>query len=81
PETTFFDPLGASYRDAANLRSKSLLTSSQPLRVVLVIAKSLLTGGELHRLQARFPQARTWRAAPAPVHSNVVLWLSDLEVP
>jgi hypothetical protein len=81
PETTFFDPLGARYRDAANLRSQSLLTSSRPLRVVLVVAKSLLSGGELPRLRARFPQARTWRAAPAPDHSNVVIWFSDLEVP
>jgi hypothetical protein len=81
PETTFFDPLGTGYREAANLRSESLLTSSRPLRVVLVVAKSLLAGGELRRLQARFPQARTWQAAPAPAHSNVVLWLSDLEVP
>jgi hypothetical protein len=81
PETTFFDPLGARYRDAANLRSRGLLTSSQPLRVVLVVAKSLLAGGELPRLQARFPQARSWQAAPAPDHSNLVLWFSDLEVP
>ncbi|MBW8873587.1 MAG: hypothetical protein JF614_01370 [Acidobacteria bacterium] len=81
PETTFLGPLGTGYRDAANLRSSGPLTVSRPLRVVLVVAKSLLAGGELPRLQARFPQARTWQAAPAPVHSNVVLWFSDLEVP
>ncbi|HEX3555888.1 MAG TPA: hypothetical protein VIA62_21945 [Thermoanaerobaculia bacterium] len=81
PETTFFDPLGAGYRDAASLRSGSPLTASRPLRVVLVVAKSLAAGGELPRLQARFPQARVWQAAPAPAHANVVLWFSDLEVP
>lgn len=81
PETTFFDPLGAGYRDAANLRSATPLRSSGPLRVVLVGSRSLLPGGELDRLRARFPQAHTWQAAPVPAHSNLVLWVSDLEVP
>ncbi|HEX4965341.1 MAG TPA: hypothetical protein VF173_31315 [Thermoanaerobaculia bacterium] len=79
PETTFFDPLGAGYRDAANLRSATPLRASGPLRVIVVGAKSLLPGGELDRLRARFPQAHTWQAAPVPAHSNLVLWWSDLE--
>jgi len=79
PETTFFDPLSAGYRDTANLRSMTPLRSSGPLRVVLVGSKSLLPGGELDRLRARFPQAHAWQAAPVPAHSNLVLWFSDLE--
>ncbi|HKH43100.1 MAG TPA: hypothetical protein VKM72_00365 [Thermoanaerobaculia bacterium] len=80
PVTTFCLPLGGRYVEAADLRASLPLTSSKPLRVVLVASLSLQERGWLSRLQARFPQARAWTpAAPVP-GSNVGIWVSDLEV-
>jgi hypothetical protein len=73
--------LGASYRETASLRSTRRLTSSQPMRVVLVIPQVLATDGTLPGLEARIPQAREWKAAPMPSHSNILVWFSDLTVP
>jgi len=81
PVGTFSAPLGARYLDAAELRGTVPLRSSRPLRVVIVAARELVRDGWLPRLESRFPQARLWRPAPVPAHSNVEVWLSDLEVP
>jgi hypothetical protein len=81
PESTFSLPLGARYLRAADLHEAvSPLTSSRPLRVVLVTSRSLDEGGWRTRLQGRFPQARTWTAAPPVPEANVEIWFSDLEV-
>jgi hypothetical protein len=80
PESTFSLPLGARYLRATDLHEAvSPLTSSRPLRVVLVAARSLDEGGWRTRLQGRFPQARTWTAAPPVPDANVEIWYSDLE--
>ncbi|HEY0513846.1 MAG TPA: hypothetical protein VGH73_18195 [Thermoanaerobaculia bacterium] len=81
PVGTFPAPLGARYLDAGELRGKMPLRSSRPLRVVIVAARDLVRSGWLPRLESRFPQARPWRPAPVPAHSNVEIWCSDLEVP
>ncbi|HEX7182467.1 MAG TPA: hypothetical protein VF756_11535 [Thermoanaerobaculia bacterium] len=81
PVSTFFLPLGGLYMDAADLRSTRPLTTSRDLGVALVVADSLLAEGWLPRLQARFPQARTWRRIPVPDHSGVAVWRGDLEAP
>lgn len=81
PVGTFPTPLGARYLDAADIRGTGSLRSSQPLRVVLVAARTLAADGSLARLRARFPQARAWHAVPVPPHSNVLISYSDLEVP
>ncbi len=78
PVSTFSAPLGARYLEAAELRGTTPLRSSRPLRVVLVVDRGLVRDGWLPRLQARFPQARTWTAAPVPAASGVVLSWSDL---
>lgn len=78
PVTTFPLPLGGRYLHAADLRETNPLTSSRPLRVVLVTARSLDEGGWRARLQARFPQAQTWTQAPPVPGANVELWFSDL---
>jgi hypothetical protein len=78
PMGTFYAPLGARYLEAANLNAAAPLTSSQPLRVVLVVARSLVQEGGLGRIEARFPQARTWLAAAVPEGSNVAIYWSDL---
>ncbi|HKV06520.1 MAG TPA: hypothetical protein VJ725_00180 [Thermoanaerobaculia bacterium] len=81
PVATFFAPLGARYLEAADLRGETPLVSSRPLRVVLVISKSLTGDGTLEKLQARFPQAKSWQSAPEPAHATVAIYFSDLEVP
>jgi hypothetical protein len=81
PVGTFSAPLGRLYLDPAELRGRQPLRSSRPLRVVIVASRELVSGGWLPRIESRFPQARLWRAAPVPDHSNVEIWLSDLEVP
>lgn len=78
PVSTFSAPLGARYLDAAELRGTTPLLSSHALRVVLVVDRGLVRDGWLPRLQARFPQARTWTAAPVPADSGAVLFRSDL---
>src|SRR4051812_290721 len=81
PVGTFPAPLGGRYLDPAELRGRQPLRSSRPLRVVIVASRELVRGGWLPRIESRFPQARLWRAAPVPDHSNVEIWLSDLEGP
>ncbi len=78
PITTFSLPLGGSYLRAADLRDTGPLTSSLPLRVVLVTSCSLEEGGWRARLQARFPQAQTWTQAPPVPGANVVIRYGDL---
>ncbi len=81
PVGTFPAPLGARYLDAGELRGTMPLRSSRPLRVVVVAAHDLVRGGWLPGIKSRFPQARLWRTAPVPAHSNVEIWFSDLEMP
>ena len=78
PVATFYQPLGARYLDAANLRATSRYATRRPLRVVLVVSRTLLPDGWLGKLQARFPQARGWRTVPAPGGAGVVISYSDL---
>ncbi|HYX26828.1 MAG TPA: hypothetical protein VFC23_21930, partial [Thermoanaerobaculia bacterium] len=80
PVSTWDIPLGARYLDAAELRGTRPLLSSQDLGVVLVVSRSLLAAGWLGRLEARFPQVRTWQAVPVPAHASVAVWRGDLEV-
>jgi len=79
PVATFFEPLGARYLDAASLRGVGSYRTQRPMRVVLVLSRTLLPEGWPSRLQARFPQARQWQDAPAPPDANVVISYSDLE--
>jgi len=79
PVSTFCLPLGGRYVEAADLRGNRPLTSSQPLRVVLVASRSLQEEGWLARLQARFPQARAWTPVPPVPGSDVGVWVTDLE--
>ena len=65
--------------EAADLRASRPSTSTRPLRIVLVASLSLAPEGWLARLQSRFPQARTWTAAPPVPGANVGIWYSDLE--
>lgn len=81
PMGTFPAPLGRRYLDSAEPRGRQPLRSSRPLRVVIVAAHEIVREGWLPRIESRFPQARLWRSAPVPAHSNVEIWLSDLEVP
>jgi hypothetical protein len=73
--------LGRRYYRIANLKSTSPLTSSRPLRVVLALPRGPAGAAVRPALQARFPQARRWRRAPVPLHSNLEIYVSDLEVP
>jgi hypothetical protein len=79
PVGTFPAPLGSRYLDAGELRGRMPLRSSRPLRVVLVVARELVHDGWLPRLEARFPQARRWQAAPVPPAAGIEIWCSDLE--
>jgi hypothetical protein len=81
PVGTFPAPLGSRYLDAAELRGRQPLRASRPLRVVIVAARDLVRSGWLQRIESRFPQARPWRSAPVPAHSNIEIWFSDLEAP
>jgi hypothetical protein len=79
PISTFSLPLGGSYHRAADLRAATPpLTTTRPLRVVLVAALDLQRQGWLARLMRRFPQARAWTAAPAVRDAAVGIWWSDL---
>jgi len=78
PMGTFFAPLGVRYLEASNLRSTAPLRSSRPLSVVLVVAQSLVQEGWLPRIEARFPQVRTWTAAPVPPDAQVVIYRGAL---
>jgi hypothetical protein len=80
PVTTFCLPLGRRYAEAADLRASRSLTSTRPVRVVLVASHSLEQQGWLSRLQSRFPQAKTWTPSPPIPGSHVGIWFSDLEV-
>jgi hypothetical protein len=80
PITTFCLPLGSRYLQVADLRGTQALTTSQPLRVVLVASLSLEQDGWLSRLRGRFSQAGTWTAIPPIRNSNVGIWFSDLQV-
>ncbi len=79
PVSTWDLPLGTRYLDAAELRGTRPLVSSQDLRVVLVLSHSLPEEVWLPRLQARFPQARSWQRVPMPAHAAVAVWRGDLE--
>lgn len=81
PAGTYVAPLGARYTDALDLRGSRKLVSLRPLRVVLVVAKSLVQDGWLPRIQARLPQARAWQTAPTPADAAVEIWWSDLAPP
>ena len=78
PVATFYEPLGARYLDAASLRGTRPYATRSPLRVVLVVSRTLLEDGWLGKLQARFPQAGQWQTAPTP-DAAVVISYSDLE--
>jgi hypothetical protein len=80
PVTTFNLPLGGRYLQAADLKSDQPLTTSRPLRVVLLTARSLDAEGWLARLQARFPQAHGWTRGPDVPGANAEIWFSDLAV-
>ena len=75
---TFFAPLGARYLEASNLRATAPLRSSRPLGIVLVVAKSLVQEGWLPKIEARFPQVRTWTAEPVPLDAGVVVYRGAL---
>jgi len=78
PAGTYVAPLGQRYTGALDLHGPGRLPTSRPLRVVLVVAKSLIQDGWLPRLQSRFAQARSWQTAPTPADSAVVIYFSDL---
>jgi hypothetical protein len=78
PVATFISPLGARYRDAADLHGTGPLVTSRPLRVVLLAERSLAADGLLAALEARFPQAGPWRSVPLPEGSAVTLVTTDL---
>ncbi len=78
PMGTFYASLGGRYLEASNLQATSPLRSSRPLRIVLVAARTLVEEGRLGAIEARFPQARAWQAAPVPAHSNVAIYWSDV---
>jgi hypothetical protein len=78
PMGTFFASLGGQYLQASNLHGSTAMRSSRPLRIVLVVARTLVEEGELGRIEARFPQAHEWRVAPAPSHANVAIYFTDI---
>ena len=77
PVATYIYPLGPHFA-AADLRSHTVLVASQPLRVVLVVERSLVADGGLAALEARFPQAGAWRSVPLPAGSAVAITAADL---
>ena len=81
PVAPFSSPLGTRYSAAASLSSSVPFHSGRPLRLVLVLDRMLADDGTLPRLQARFPQARSWTAIPVPAHSGVAVYCSDLQMP
>lgn len=78
PVAPYSAPLGTRYGAAADLSGSAPFHSDRPLRLVLVLARSLVDDGTLPRLQARFPQARSWETVPVPAHSEVAVYFSDL---
>ncbi|MDP9170188.1 MAG: hypothetical protein M3N54_06200 [Acidobacteriota bacterium] len=82
PLTSFWMPLAREHgRWGANYNGDGPLTTSRPLRVVLV-ACNPYNDPELRdsvpRLKSRFPQAKEWTRQPAPSDSRVELWTADL---
>jgi len=80
PVGPFYAPLGTRYLDTADLRGGGTFVTAHPLRLVLVLARSLTKDGTLARLQARVPQARSWTVAPMPPGAEVAVYFSDLAV-
>ncbi|HEY0553304.1 MAG TPA: hypothetical protein VGG20_03505 [Thermoanaerobaculia bacterium] len=78
PVAPFFAPLGARYVPAADLRASGAFRSAAPLRVVLVVARDVVSKGMLPSLQARFPAAGSWTPVAAPANSEVLIYRTDL---
>lgn len=81
PVAPFFAPLGARYVPVADLRGAGPFRSTAPLRVVLVVARDVVSQGLLPGLQARFPAAGGWTPAPVPADSEVSIYSTDLHSP
>jgi len=79
PVAPYSAPLGTRLGAAADLSGSAPFHSDRPLRLVLVLARGLVADGSLPRLQARFPQARSWAEVPVPAHSEVAVYFSDLQ--
>jgi len=79
PVSTFYAPLGADFAGASNLRGSTSYTSSKPLRVILVVARSVAAEGWLPRLRARFQQVKRWQDVAVPPGAAVVISHGDVE--
>jgi hypothetical protein len=79
PVSTFYAPLGAAFAGVSNLRATTSYTSSQPMRVILVVARSVAAEGWQRRLQSRFRQVRRWEEVAVPPGAAVVVSYGDLE--